>query len=1201
MDGPDDKTLNAVELREEVEALRLRVAELEASREAAERNDSLRLRQASALARLGTWEWEPSTDRVTWSGDMFRIYGIQPEEFTGKGSDYFQSTRVDYRAIQQLNMEAAWKSGVTEDAFRAGKGAIGEFKELCIVRPDGTECYTMGDAVCVVDADGKPLRMLGITVDITERKKVEMALRQREEQLHLASRAAGFGTYSYESDTGVGHWSRELREHWGIGPDDPVQLDSDGLVPFLHPEDRSGFLAAMTSARDPRGDGIFEFEYRVIWPDGSVHWLRVRGRTEFIGEGENRRPWRSNGATVDITDRKRAAQALREAVVLHTSIVNSTPDLIWSVDPETFLLLTFNRSVETYFLRTGVSLKRGLALEQVLPTQDLAERWREFYQRALREGAYSIEYETFAENRVLYLSFNVLERDGVVFGVSVFGREITERKRTEETLRASEERYHGLFRDAAIGIFHSTFEGRFLDVNPALAKLLGYASPEEVVMSITSIADQVYADPVQRDAVRASALEAGGLVTTENRYRRKDGTLWDGRMHVRIVEDLQGKPSHFEGFVEDITEHKKAEALLAESQKKVHEAQALTHIGVWDWNAETDTVVWTEELYRIAGLDPKSAAPTFQEHSTLYAAESWQRLRNGVEKAMETGESYECELELIRSDGSTRFVNAFGGAKYDTHGQVSGIFGTVQDITERKRSEMAIVESEQKFAKAFRSSPGAVSLTALDDGRYLDVNEEFLRTTGFARDEVIGRTTADLNVWPTQEARQHFIEALAATGRLMALECAFRMRSGEIRQCQISSEVMDLNGTKCCLNFMLDITERKRAEAENAKLEAQLQQAHKMESVGRLAGGVAHDFNNMLGVILGHTELAMEQVAPSEPLRGDLEQIMSAAERSANLTRQLLAFARKQTIAPKVLDLNATVESMLKMLRQLIGEDIALVWLPGAGLSPVKVDPSQVDQILANLCVNARDAIGGVGKLTIETANCTFDDDNCATHAEVVPGEYVKLAVTDDGCGMDKASQERLFEPFFTTKELGKGTGLGLATVYGIVKQNNGFIKVTSEPGKGTTFEIYLRRYVAAKVGPAQSESPTEPVARGHETILVVEDEPAILDMTKKMLERLGYTVLTASTPGEAIRLASAYAGVIHLLMTDVVMPEMNGRDLAKHLLTSFPSLKRLFMSGYTADIIAHQGVLDEGVHFIQKPFSKKDLAVGVSEALARG
>ena len=298
-----------------------------------------------------------------------------------------------------------------------------------------------------------------------------------------------------------------------------------------------------------------------------------------------------------------------------------------------------------------------------------------------------------------------------------------------------------------------------------------------------------------------------------------------------------------------------------------------------------------------------------------------------------------------------------------------------------------------------------------------------------------------------------------------------------------------------------------------------------------------------------------------------------------------------------MLDLNETVEGMLKMLRRLIGEDIDLSWLPGKDLWPVKMDPSQIDQILANLCVNARDAISGVGKMTIETGNRIFDEDYCAAHPGFVPGEYVMLAVSDNGCGMDKETQLHIFEPFFTTKEMGKGTGLGLATVYGIVKQNNGFINVYSEPGQGTTFSIYLPRHIG-KAEQTQKEDPSEPAAHGSETILLVEDEPTVLEMTRMMLEKLGYTVLAAATPGEAIRLAEAHTGEIHLLMTDVVMPEMNGRDLVRNLLTRYPNLKSLFMSGYTADVIAHHGVLDPGVNFIQKPFSIKNLAAKVREVL---
>ena len=345
--------------------------------------------------------------------------------------------------------------------------------------------------------------------------------------------------------------------------------------------------------------------------------------------------------------------------------------------------------------------------------------------------------------------------------------------------------------------------------------------------------------------------------------------------------------------------------------------------------------------------------------------------------------------------------------------------------------------------------------------------------------------------------------------------------------------------------------------------------------------------------------MALAQTDPAQPLYAGLTEIRSAAERSADLTRQLLAFARKQTIAPRVLDLNETVEGMLKMLRRLIGEDIDLAWLPGAAVSPLRVDPSQIDQILANLCVNARDAIEGVGKVTIETGNAAFDEAYCEEHIESVPGEYVLLAVSDDGCGMDKEMLGSIFEPFFTTKNTDKGTGLGLATVYGIVKQNNGFINVYSEPGQGTTFKIYLPRH-AARTTQLQEKDTTEPGRSGHETILLVEDEAALLKMTTMMLEQQGYTVLAASTPGEAIRLARESTTPIHLILTDVVMPEMNGRDLAKNLLIYNPNLKRLFMSGYTANVIAHHGVLDEGVHFIEKPFAIQDLATKVREVLDR-
>jgi len=396
-----------------------------------------------------------------------------------------------------------------------------------------------------------------------------------------------------------------------------------------------------------------------------------------------------------------------------------------------------------------------------------------------------------------------------------------------------------------------------------------------------------------------------------------------------------------------------------------------------------------------------------------------------------------------------------------------------------------------------------------------------------------------------------------------------------------------------------DITERKRYAVEKLKLEEQLNQAHRMESVGRLAGGVAHDFNNMLGVILGHADEALDKIDKGNPLFFHLQEIHKASERSSNLTRQLLAFARKQTASPKVLEPNEIIAGMLNMLNRLIGEDIQLHWLPGNDLWSIMIDPSQIDQILANLFVNARDAIIGTGKITIETSNISLDENYCVDHAESIPGEYVLLTVSDSGCGMDKEILGNIFEPFFTTKGMGKGTGLGLAMVYGIIKQNHGFITVYSEPGHGTTFKIYLPRHIGEiqQVVPAEQQVPVI-CSSGKETVLVVEDEPSLLDLCKIILEGQGYRVLAANTPEEAISLAQEHSGEIDLLMTDVVMPEMNGRDLANKMLSLQPNLKRLFMSGYTANVIADHGILDEGLHFIQKPFSRKDLTAKVREAL---
>ncbi|WP_457552170.1 PAS domain S-box protein [Desulfobacula sp.] len=566
--------------------------------------------------------------------------------------------------------------------------------------------------------------------------------------------------------------------------------------------------------------------------------------------------------------------------------------------------------------------------------------------------------------------------------------------------------------------------------------------------------------------------------------------------------------------------------------------------------------------------------------------------------AIKTGEKQKVHLlELKKKDGSLVLVEVDESPVKDATGKVVELTGALRDVTEQKQIQDRLIKSEQRFRGMFNAISDIVYTHDLE-GCFTSVNPAMCEAFGNTEDELIGRVPSDFMKPEFVEAfKNEYLEPIKKQGHKEGMTIYFKKNGEKIyleyRSVLVQPEydIPFISGTG------RDVTERVLSERKVDKLQTQLTQAQKMESVGRLAGGVAHDYNNALSAIMGFTELAMTRVDPKGKLHDDLNQVIKAADRAANITRQLLAFARKQTIAPKIIDLNKNVETMLKMLRRLIGEDLDLVWLPGADLWSVKIDPSQVDQILANLCVNARDAIEGVGRITIETGKRVLDKAYCQDHAGFVPGEYVLLTISDNGCGMDREILDNIFEPFFTTKDVDKGTGLGMAMVYGIVKQNNGFINVYSESDKGTAVKIYLPRQ-GGETKDFQQKI-TAKIPKGHgEMILLVEDDLPILTLTEKILVGLGYEVLPTVNPNLAINMAQKHAGKLHLLLTDVIMPEMNGRELAERLQSLFPGLKSIFMSGYTANVIAHQGVLDKGLHFIQKPFSKRDLANIVRKVL---
>jgi two-component system, cell cycle sensor histidine kinase and response regulator CckA len=770
----------------------------------------------------------------------------------------------------------------------------------------------------------------------------------------------------------------------------------------------------------------------------------------------------------------------------------------------------------------------------------------------------------------------------------------------DDRLRADEasELVETFFENAPIGVAIVAPDGRWLRVNPALADLVGYTRDELLAKTYHEI---THPDDLDADHGLAQQVLAGELETfqLEKRYIHKSGrTIWI-QLSVSIVCDAAGEPLYFVSQVEGIDERKAAEEALRRSQARLAEAQKLARLGSWEWRAEDDVVAWSDELYRIFGIEPGEVALTYGTYLARLHPDDRAPVEETIGRSAETGEPFVVEHRVIRPDGEVRWVQGHGEVVDGGAGLV--MLGTAQDITEQRGAEQRLREAEERYRQLVEHLPLVTYIRPLDlhaGNVYCSPQVEAM--LGYSAEtwrndpDLIARTAH-----PDDLERIYALsEQVRATGKPQRGEYRFVKPDGEVVWVQDETYLLhDEQGRPTSVSgYLLDITDRKRAEAERDRLQAEVLHAQKLEAVGQLAGGVAHEFNNVLMAIRGHTELLLERLPASGAEHADMRQILGAAERATTLTRQLLAFGRKQVLNARHVDLGEAAAGAVELLRPLIQPRISLAVAAEAGLPAAIADPAQVEQVLVNLILNARDAIVDRGEISLTATVAQVDHADLGSE-QVEPGLYAGITVADTGSGMTEEIRARMFEPFFTTKEVGEGSGLGLSTVYGIVRQGGGFIDVVTEPGLGTSITAYLPAVAAAGAAPPPGPKAELSVPPSPGRVLVVDDEDSVREVCAAMLGRLGYQVETAHDGEEALALLDEGAHRFRLLLTDVVMPGITGWALAERVRTLAPETAVVFMSGYPGE--QRRGRAPDSARLLQKPFTLADLRAVLDERAA--
>jgi len=1071
-----------------------------------------------------------------------------------------------------------------------------------IIIKDGSR-RTLEVGHCLISGDGESSSILHIGRDVTNHERAERALRESEERFRAFVEQSSDVLSLLDEQGKIIYQSHSITHHLGYQPEELVGLS---CFDFVHAEDLETALVGFRQGlEDPsRGQPIV---LRLRHKLG--HWKSFEAVSSTYVIGGQRAGLLASFRYVG--DRLEAETELRASEERYRQLFQRNLAGVF-LSRLSGGLLDCNDSFAHIF---GYDSR-----EQIIKLADFnpysAPEERERYVAKLKREKALTNFEMRLRRRdgsEVWVLENVTlledEDAAMIQGTLV---DITERKRAEQALAESESKFRALAESATTAILIHNGR-RFLYSNQASEEVCGYSSAQLEKMSPW---DLIHPEQRKMMELRAAARQRGDLSVERYELRiihREGDDRWLD--FSSIATQFAGQQAMLcTAF--DITKRKHAEQLQSALYRISDCANSVDDIGQLFvvLHQIIGELMYAKNLY-IALLDASGEYlnfPYFVDQSDPVPA-GRKRGRGLTEYVLRTGKALLADFRKIRSLEETGEIEPLGPDCIDWLGaplrQGSKVFGVIalqsydpairyserdreiltyvsQHISvavARKRQEEALRASEARHRSLVESAVYGMYRSSVD-GRFLDVNPALVRMLGYSSAEELLAVDMASEVYADPEQRAAVLQAYNQSGHLGTIELRWKRKDGHQIIVRLSgTPFKDEHGETLGFEMIAeDISERRT-------LEDQLRQSQKMEAVGRLAGGIAHDFNNLLTVIKGYSELMIDDLDNADPLRHEVDEIKKAADRAASLTRQLLAFSRQQVLAPRVLDLNVVVHNMDKLLHRLLGEDIDLFTVLEPGLGRVKADPGQVEQVIMNLAVNARDAMPQGGKLTVETSNVDLDESYVRDHAAVRPGRYVMIAVSDTGSGMPEKVKSRIFEPFFTTKEVGKGTGLGLSTVYGIIKQSDGYIWVYSEVGRGSTFKVYLPRVDAPAEIPLSRA--LAPARHGSETVLLVEDEDGVRALVRQVLHKHGYNVLEARHGGEALLMCERHQGKIDMLLTDVVLEQMSGRELAERLLKLRPEMKVLYVSGYADDAIVHHGVLTAGMAFLQKPFTTEALA----------